>query len=85
VPCAAVQNESCTKCPSEVLLADPILSVLFYRLDLLGSMPYASSHYPFQNKAEFEQNFPADFIAEGLDQTRGWFYTLMGASCVLAG
>lgn len=41
-----------------------------------GSMPYAQNHYPFDNKEEFEKNFPADFIAEGLDQTRGWFYTL---------
>jgi isoleucyl-tRNA synthetase len=41
-----------------------------------GSMPYAQNHYPFENKELFEQNFPADFIAEGLDQTRGWFYTL---------
>lgn len=40
-------------------------------------MPYASNHYPFENKDRFEQDlFPADFIAEGLDQTRGWFYTL---------
>jgi isoleucyl-tRNA synthetase len=42
-----------------------------------GSMPYAQNHYPFENKAHFEANFPADFIAEGLDQTRGWFYTLV--------
>ncbi len=41
-----------------------------------GAMPYASIHYPFENRAEFEQEFPADFISEGLDQTRGWFYTL---------
>ena len=41
-----------------------------------GSMPYAQKHYPFENKEEFEDGFPADFIAEGLDQTRGWFYTL---------
>lgn len=41
-----------------------------------GSMPYAQNHYPFENKDYFENNFPADFIAEGLDQTRGWFYTL---------
>lgn len=41
-----------------------------------GSMPFASLHYPFENKAEFEKSFPADFIAEGQDQTRGWFYTL---------
>ncbi|MFH1188363.1 MAG: class I tRNA ligase family protein [bacterium] len=42
-----------------------------------GSMPYAQFHYPFENKELFERNFPADFIAEGVDQTRGWFYTLL--------
>jgi len=42
-----------------------------------GSMPYSQKHYPFENKSEFEKGFPAQFIAEGLDQTRGWFYTLM--------
>lgn len=42
-----------------------------------GSMPYAQNHYPFENKNHFEANFPANFIAEGLDQTRGWFYTLV--------
>jgi isoleucyl-tRNA synthetase len=42
-----------------------------------GSMPYAAKHYPFEGKEEFEKGFPAQFIAEGLDQTRGWFYTLM--------
>ncbi|CAL6305181.1 unnamed protein product [Bathycoccus prasinos] len=42
-----------------------------------GSMPYAQQHYPFENNQYFETNFPADFVAEGLDQTRGWFYTLM--------
>jgi isoleucyl-tRNA synthetase len=41
-----------------------------------GAMPYAQDHYPFDNKEAFEQAFPAEFIAEGLDQTRGWFYTL---------
>jgi isoleucyl-tRNA synthetase len=41
-----------------------------------GAMPYAQWHYPFENKEKFEQNFPANFIAEGVDQTRGWFYTL---------
>ena len=40
-----------------------------------GAMPYAQWHFPFENKETFEQNFPADFIAEGVDQTRGWFYT----------
>ena len=41
-----------------------------------GSMPFAQHHYPFENKELFERNYPADFIAEGLDQTRGWFYSL---------
>lgn len=48
-----------------------------------GAMPYAQNHYPFDNKEHFEANFPADFIAEGLDQTRGWFYTLMVLSTAL--
>lgn len=48
-----------------------------------GSMPYAQAHYPFENKEHFESHFPADFIAEGLDQTRGWFYTLMVLSVAL--
>ena len=42
-----------------------------------GSMPFASVHYPFENKAIFDKNYPADFIAEGVDQTRGWFYSLI--------
>ena len=42
-----------------------------------GAMPYAQQHYPFENKELFEENFPANFICEGLDQTRGWFYTLV--------
>jgi len=48
-----------------------------------GSMPYAQLHYPFENKEVLEKGFPADFIAEGLDQTRGWFYTLMVLSTAL--
>jgi isoleucyl-tRNA synthetase len=50
-----------------------------------GAMPYAQAHYPFENKEDFETNFPADFIAEGLDQTRGWFYTLLVLSTALFG
>ncbi len=42
-----------------------------------GGMPYAAAHYPFENKDRFHESFPGDFIAEGLDQTRGWFYTLV--------
>ena len=48
-----------------------------------GAMPYAQNHYPFENREHFEAHFPADFIAEGLDQTRGWFYTLMVLSVAL--
>lgn len=48
-----------------------------------GAMPYAQLHYPFENKQEFEDNFPANFIAEGLDQTRGWFYTLHVLASIL--
>ena len=45
-----------------------------------GSMPFAQWHYPFENKEKFEKNFPANFISEAIDQTRGWFYTLLAIS-----
>jgi len=48
-----------------------------------GSMPFAQWHYPFEHKEEFEANFPADFISEAIDQTRGWFYTLEAISTLL--
>lgn len=48
-----------------------------------GSMPFAQWHYPFENKEIFNQNFPADFISEAIDQTRGWFYTLMAISTLI--
>jgi isoleucyl-tRNA synthetase len=48
-----------------------------------GSMPFAQWHYPFENRREFEAHFPADFIAEGVDQTRGWFYSLLAISTLL--
>jgi isoleucyl-tRNA synthetase len=66
----------------EIILVSANGERLFRELDLIdvwfdsGAMPYAQWHYPFENKEKFEQNFPADFIAEGVDQTRGWFYTL---------
>ena len=50
-----------------------------------GSMPYAQYHYPFENRELFESQFPADFISEGIDQTRGWFYTLLVISTFLSG
>lgn len=48
-----------------------------------GAMPYAQWHYPFENETAYEQNFPADFIAEGVDQTRGWFFTLHAIGTML--
>ncbi len=48
-----------------------------------GSMPFAQYHYPFENKEVFEKTFPADFISEAVDQTRGWFYTLLAISTLL--
>ena len=49
-----------------------------------GAMPYAQWHFPFENKERLFRNkhFPADFIAEGVDQTRGWFYTLHAIACI---
>ncbi len=49
-----------------------------------GAMPYAQWHYPFENKEVFEKNFPADFIAEGVDQTRGWFFTLHAIAVMIS-
>ena len=48
-----------------------------------GAMPFAQFHYPFENREEFEQRFPADYICEAIDQTRGWFYTLLAESTML--
>lgn len=50
-----------------------------------GSMPFAQFHYPFEHKQRFEENFPADFITEAIDQTRGWFYSLMAVNVALFG
>ncbi len=66
----------------EVVLVSDAGEAMHRELDLIdvwfdsGSMPYAQWHYPFENEEKFKNNFPADFIAEGVDQTRGWFYTL---------
>lgn len=50
-----------------------------------GSMPYAQFHYPFENEKMFKENFPADFISEAVDQTRGWFYVLLAVNTILFG
>lgn len=62
----------CLKCSKIMKRTPEVLDCWFES----GSMPYAQNHYPFENKEVFEKNFPAQFIAEGIDQTRGWFYTL---------
>ncbi|MFA6322908.1 MAG: isoleucine--tRNA ligase [Candidatus Buchananbacteria bacterium] len=69
----------CKKCGQEAKRIPDVLDCWFES----GSMPYAQIHYPFENKKWFDQNFPAEFIAEGIDQTRGWFYTLMVLSTAL--
>ena len=48
-----------------------------------GAMPFAQFHYPFENEELFKQRFPADFICEALDQTRGWFYSLLAEATLL--
>ena len=62
----------CPDCGGTMTRVPEVLDVWFES----GSMPYGQVHYPFENRAKFESTFPAQFIAEGLDQTRGWFYTL---------
>ncbi|MFH1536358.1 MAG: isoleucine--tRNA ligase [Patescibacteria group bacterium] len=63
----------CEKCEGEMKRIPDVLDCWFES----GSMPYAQMHYPFSNKEKFEKNFPAEFIAEGVDQTRCWFYYLL--------
>lgn len=69
----------CPKCEGEMKRIKEIFDCWFES----GSMFYAQQHYPFENKKRFEKNFPAQFIAEGIDQTRGWFYTLLVLSTAL--
>jgi isoleucyl-tRNA synthetase len=73
----------------DVILLSPKGQKMFRETDLIdvwfdsGAMPYAQWHYPFENKDVFAANFPADYIAEGVDQTRGWFFTLHALSVML--
>lgn len=71
----------CPKCGKGAEIAGEVFDCWFES----GSMPYAQFHYPFENGEKFKHSFPADFIAEGLDQTRGWFYTLIVLSTALFG
>ena len=72
------------KCPHCGKTMDRVKDVMDVWFDS-GAMPYAQWHYPFENKDKFEDQFPADFIAEGIDQTRGWFYTLLVISVFVTG
>ena len=73
----------------DIVLVSKNGAPMYREMDLIdvwfdsGAMPYAQLHYPFENKDVFEKNFPADFIAEGVDQTRGWFFTLHAISSML--
>jgi len=73
----------------DIILTSPSGKKMFREPDLIdvwfdsGSMPYAQLHYPFEHKDDFNKYFPADFIAEGVDQTRGWFFTLHAVATML--
>ena len=69
----------CPKCGKEMHRVPEVIDCWFDS----GSMPFAQHHYPFENKELFEQQFPADFISEAVDQTRGWFYSLLAISTLL--
>ena len=72
------------KCPKCNGTMDRVTDVMDVWFDS-GAMPYAQFHYPFENKELFESQFPADFIAEGVDQTRGWFNSLICISTIVSG
>ena len=69
----------CPKCSGEMKRVPEVIDCWFDS----GSMPFAQWHYPFENKELFDSQFPADFISEGVDQTRGWFYSLMAISTLI--
>lgn len=70
---------TCPECGGEMKRVSDVIDCWYDS----GSMPFAQLHYPFENKEVFEENFPADFISEAVDQTRGWFYTLMAISTLI--
>ncbi len=69
----------CGKCGGEMRRVDSVIDTWYDS----GAMPFAQFHYPFENVEEFEERFPADYICEAQDQTRGWFYTLLAESTLL--
>ena len=72
---------TCPKCGGKMKRTPEVIDCWFDS----GSMPFAQYHYPFENKDLFDETFPADFISEAVDQTRGWFYTLLAISTILFG
>ena len=70
---------TCSKCGKQMHRVPEVIDCWFDS----GSMPFAQHHYPFENKELFEQQFPADFISEAVDQTRGWFYSLLAISTLI--
>ena len=70
---------TCPECGGEMKRVSEVIDCWFDS----GSMPFAQWHYPFENKEVFHSQFPADFISEGVDQTRGWFYSLMAISTLI--
>jgi isoleucyl-tRNA synthetase len=72
---------ACEKCGGEMRRVESVIDTWYDS----GAMPFAQFHYPFENEAEFEERFPADYICEAIDQTRGWFYTLLAESTLLFG
>ena len=71
----------CDKCGGTMQRTPEVLDVWYDS----GSMPFAQLHYPFENKELFEKTFPSEFISEGMDQTRGWFYSLLAVNTLLFG
>jgi isoleucyl-tRNA synthetase len=71
----------CDKCGGTMTRVTEVIDCWFDS----GAMPFAQHHYPFENKENFEELFPADFICEGIDQTRGWFYSLLAISTFVMG
>jgi isoleucyl-tRNA synthetase len=70
---------SCESCGGEMRRVESVIDTWYDS----GAMPFAQLHYPFENEALFEQRYPADFICEAIDQTRGWFYTLLAEATLL--
>jgi isoleucyl-tRNA synthetase len=71
----------CERCGGEMRRVESVIDTWYDS----GAMPFAQFHYPFENEAEFQERFPADYICEAIDQTRGWFYTLLAESTLLFG